>query len=544
MFDGYTDAELVGEGGLGRLYRAIRTSTGGPVAIKELRDVSSASPALHRARRELDALLKLKGHPYVVSVEEIIEGPNGPCIVMEYAPGGSLHDRVTTGPLTAPEVVLVGQHVGQALSAAHDEGIVHRDVKPHNLLVGTFGQVKVCDFGIAALLRGPAGRTQTQAFTLAYASPEEIDGDGDVGPPADAYSFSATMVHLITGRRPSFRDRIAGSGVDLSLPVGDLDPSLRSVVAALRFGLAHDAADRPQMDEFVGIFDEAASSLGTLKILRLSKTASIPMTGSRPVDVSAPPITLADDEITDRRTSKPALAVAGVSAGAGAAIITDVPADSSPTIAKPRPDSPEAIPLEHATFTRGIKGLLIAAGALFLTAIGTASWISSGGPDATAAASPTSSVSITETSSSSSISPTASTAPTASAPSTTSAATIVETPVTPPPVTPVTLVAVPPPPPNPTVSTSRDAPYGICEGGGGPCYYINISVSNFAPGAHTFYCFGGAAVAGKIWSGTITVGGTGTGSFSTSDTAPFCAAANRAAADIRVDDIADTGPGW
>ena len=111
MFDGYRDAELVGEGGLGRLYRAIRISTGGPVAIKELRDVSSASAALHRARRELDALLKLKGHPYVVSVEEIIEGPNGPCIVMEYAPGGSLHTRVANGPLPAPEVVLVGQHV-------------------------------------------------------------------------------------------------------------------------------------------------------------------------------------------------------------------------------------------------------------------------------------------------------------------------------------------------------------------------------------------------------------------------------------------------
>ncbi len=217
MFDGYRDAELVGEGGLGRLYRAIRISTGGPVAIKELRDVSSASAALHRARRELDALLKLKGHPYVVSVEEIIEGPNGPCIVMEYAPGGSLHDRVANGPLPAPEVVLVGQHVTQALAAAHDQGIIHRDVKPHNLLIGTFGQVKVCDFGIAALFRGPAGRTQTQAFTLAYASPEELDGDGDVGPPADAYSFSATMVHFITGRRPSFRDRLSGSGVELSL---------------------------------------------------------------------------------------------------------------------------------------------------------------------------------------------------------------------------------------------------------------------------------------------------------------------------------------
>jgi eukaryotic-like serine/threonine-protein kinase len=98
MFAGYRDEALVGEGGLGRVYRAVRISTGGNVAIKELRDVAEGSPAWHRARRELEALLRLKGHPYVVSVEEIIEGPNGPCLVMEYLPGGSLFDRVKAGP--------------------------------------------------------------------------------------------------------------------------------------------------------------------------------------------------------------------------------------------------------------------------------------------------------------------------------------------------------------------------------------------------------------------------------------------------------------
>lgn len=316
MFDGYTDAELVGEGGLGRLYRATRISTGGLVAIKELRDVSSASAAVHRARRELDALLKLKGHPYVVSVEEIIEGPNGPCLVMEYAPGGSLHDRVAGGPLSAPEVVLVGQHVTQALAAAHDQGIIHRDVKPHNLLIGTFGQVKVCDFGIAALLRGPSGRTQTQAFTLAYASPEELDGDGNVGPPADTYSFSATMVHLITGRRPTFRDRLAGSGLTLSLTTGDLDPVLRPVVGALRFGLAHDPEDRPRMDEFSQVFETAAADLGPRKIQRLSATIA-PLGAVLPPPVG-PPV---DPDITDPRRHRADVAALA----AGAAIIEGIP---------------------------------------------------------------------------------------------------------------------------------------------------------------------------------------------------------------------------
>ena len=144
QFPGYLDAIQIGEGGLGNVYRATRESTGGVVAIKELREVGVGSPVWHRARRELEVLLRLRGHPNVIYVDEIIEGPLGPCLVMEFAPGGSLMDRLTTaGPLPAPELVLVGQHVSQALLAAHRLGVVHRDVKPHNLLVGSFGQVKV-----------------------------------------------------------------------------------------------------------------------------------------------------------------------------------------------------------------------------------------------------------------------------------------------------------------------------------------------------------------------------------------------------------------
>ena len=140
-----------------------------------MRNVSEGSSAWHRARRELEALLRLKGHPYVISVEEILEGPNGPCLVMEFAPGGSLMDRLCDGPLPTPEVVLIGQQVSEALSAAHALGIIHRDIKPPNLLIGSFGQVKVCDFGIASLARDDELRTKTSALTRAYASPEELD---------------------------------------------------------------------------------------------------------------------------------------------------------------------------------------------------------------------------------------------------------------------------------------------------------------------------------------------------------------------------------
>lgn len=261
---GYTDLVLIGEGGLGRVYRGVRTSTGGVVAIKELHDVAAASPAWHRAAREVDAMLRLKSHPYVVSVEEIVEGASGPCIVMEYLAGGSLHDRMQAGPLSVPETVLVGHHVAQALAAAHSVGVIHRDVKPHNLLVGAFGQVKVADFGIASVLRDTGTRTMTQALTLAYASPEELDGAPDVGPPTDVYSLAATLGHLATGVKPSFRDR-----VPTMLPLAQV-PALQPLATTLQQALATDPAARPTMAELVTAFDHASGMLGSAKLTALA----------------------------------------------------------------------------------------------------------------------------------------------------------------------------------------------------------------------------------------------------------------------------------
>lgn len=301
VFVGYGDVSLVGQGGLGRVYRATRLSTGGLVAIKELPDVASASSAWHRARRELEALLRLKGHAGVVSVEEIFEGPNGPCIVMEFMPGGSLHDRLKIGPLSVPEAVLVGQQVSLALRAAHDVGIVHRDVKPHNLMVSGFGQVKVCDFGISALIRGEGDRTQTHAMTLAYASPEELDGSETVGPAADVYSFAATMQHLMTGRKPTFHERLGGD-VPQQFRVGG--PVIGPLAEALGAGLNRHPSERPTMAKMVLAFDAAASTLGTSRISSLpigaeaidqtvKRSSSAPPEGISSAPISSAPISSA-----------------------------------------------------------------------------------------------------------------------------------------------------------------------------------------------------------------------------------------------------------
>ncbi|MEO6572041.1 MAG: protein kinase [Ilumatobacteraceae bacterium] len=207
---GHHDIEHIGRGGLGDVYRATRTSTGGIVAVKVLRDVSDESVAWHRTRRELTALVMLAGHANVISLLELSETEQGPALVMEYAPGGSVGDlsEQRGGPLTVAEVVLVGRHVAAALSAAHAHHIVHRDVKPHNLLIDGYGQVKVCDFGIASLARSDEFRARTSALSMRYASPEDLDEDAVVGPPSDVYSLGATLLHLARGAPPSLKERL------------------------------------------------------------------------------------------------------------------------------------------------------------------------------------------------------------------------------------------------------------------------------------------------------------------------------------------------
>lgn len=320
VFEGYRDEVLIGEGGLGRVYRATRESTGGTVAIKSLRDVEDSSPAWHRANREVEAMLRVKGHPYVVTVEEIFRGPEGPCLVMEFLPGGSIADRGANGPITDPELVLIGQHVTEALIAAHEVGIVHRDIKPANLMIGAFGQVKVGDFGISALVRGEH-QTKTASLTLAYASPEELDGDQRVGPPADVFSLAATMHHLLTGIRPTFGARIHGWP-----SIDGRDAAMAPVIAAIEAGLAPDIASRPTMQQFSAAFDRSAALLGDRAIKRFDGSVATVVRG----EPTEPPT----HEPSSKRLP---LILAGVSAAlvlaiGAAAVLTSGDGDDPPAI--------------------------------------------------------------------------------------------------------------------------------------------------------------------------------------------------------------------
>lgn len=258
-FPGFEQVVPLDEGGFGSVFRAIRSSTGGIVAVKVLDQIENAESTTleRRINREIAALVALKGHPNVVQVEEMFLTQRGPAMVMEYMDGGSVLADANDGVLASERVAEIGIAVANALEAAHRAGIVHRDVKPRNVLHNSFGQIKLCDFGIAALDMPKVQQTRTASLSLHYASPEELDDAEDVGPPTDIYSLGASLYHLLNGRPPSFRAMRTGAEDNTIARPGAarLDNELRAVCQQC---LRNEASSRPSA---AAVRDELTAAL-------------------------------------------------------------------------------------------------------------------------------------------------------------------------------------------------------------------------------------------------------------------------------------------
>ena len=245
----YQIERVLGMGGMGTVYLARDLDLGRAVAIKVHRMATDSS----RLHREAVAMARL-AHPNVVTVFEVGDYEGHPFVAMEYIEGDTLRAWSVAGGRTGAEVLDVLLEAGTGLAAAHDAELVHRDVKPDNILIGRDGRVRIGDFGLAqaadagAPLQVPIdGETATGTVvgTPAYMAPEQIDG-GTVDARSDQFAFCVAAWEVLCGERPFDGDDT--SALRAAIQRGSTAPPRRSVPARLRQvllrGLAFDPAKR------------------------------------------------------------------------------------------------------------------------------------------------------------------------------------------------------------------------------------------------------------------------------------------------------------
>src|SRR5918998_1907887 len=237
----YRLEEKIGSGGMSSVYRAFDPMLERWVAIKLMhRDISQDPDQLERFRREARAVAQLN-HPHVVTVIDAGEDDGAPYIVFEYVEGETLKGRIRRlGRLPVAEAVAYAVEIGRALECAHTHKLVHRDVKPQNVLIDRDGRAKVTDFGIARSMEAQ-GLTATGRVlgTTDYVSPEQAMGQ-DVTEQSDIYSLGICLYEMLTAETPFRADtQVAVAMKHVKDPLPDVQKRRPEISAALAAVIEH-----------------------------------------------------------------------------------------------------------------------------------------------------------------------------------------------------------------------------------------------------------------------------------------------------------------
>jgi len=273
----------LGRGGMASVYLAYDPAFKREVAVKVLPREFLHDPTF-RARFEREAqIIGALEHPAIVPVYDFGEDDGQPYIVMRYMSGGSLSERVRRGPLSLHETARILQRISPALDEAHRRGVIHRDLKPGNILFDQYDEAYLSDFGIAKLAESGSTLTGTGVIgTPAYMSPEQAAGELDIDARSDIYSLGAIVFEMLSGVLPYHADTPMGMAVKhLTEPVphihdfrGDLPPECDAVIAR---AMAKERSER---------YQTAAELANELATLAEGKPTAVPAPAGRPPEAT------------------------------------------------------------------------------------------------------------------------------------------------------------------------------------------------------------------------------------------------------------------
>lgn len=315
----YELLERVGRGGMGEVWKARHLKLDRMVAVKLMHPQIAAAPeAGHRFAQEIRAIGQLT-HPNIVRALDAGEIDGCTYLAMDYVEGRSLSDPGATGSIdaaaaSARTVCDIGRQAALALQCAHSHGIIHRDVKPSNLMIDSEGSVRLLDLGLARLMTEGDGTTELTALgqvmgTMDYIAPEQLRDSRRVDQRTDIYSLGGTLYRLLTGRAPFALDHCStveskalAIACDTPEPVHSLRPDVPSALSDLVMQMLHkDPEERPQS------MQDVAESLELLR-----DASCQPMSVSEPVETPAALVTSSHHGSHPRRTL---LAAGGLVAG-------------------------------------------------------------------------------------------------------------------------------------------------------------------------------------------------------------------------------------